>query len=48
MNSNNSTALRGTRVAGLGAAAALTIGLLSTSVAAADTFVPLPDGSKNA
>lgn len=48
MNSNNSTAHRGTRIAGFGAAAALTIGLLSNSVAAADTFVPLPDGSKDA
>ena len=48
MKSNSSTALRGTRIAGFGAAAALTIGLLSNSVAAADTFVPLPDGSKDA
>lgn len=39
---------RGARIAGLGAAAALTIGLMSTGAANADTFVPLPDGQQNA
>lgn len=36
------------RVAGLGAATAVTIGLLSTGAADADTFVPLPDGNRAA
>ncbi|MFE3290549.1 MspA family porin, partial [Rhodococcus sp. NPDC059234] len=46
MNSNDSPSRRGARIAGLGAAAAVTIGLMSTGAASADTFVPLPDGSK--
>ncbi|PBC56408.1 MspA family porin [Rhodococcus sp. ACPA1] len=37
---------RGARIAGLGAAAAVALGLMSTGAAAADTFIPLPDGSK--
>ncbi|MFR9753002.1 MspA family porin [Nocardia sp. 004] len=37
---------RGARVAGVGAAAAVAMGLLSTGAANADTFVPLPDGEK--
>ncbi|WP_327110213.1 MspA family porin [Nocardia sp. NBC_01730] len=37
---------RGARVAGIGAAAAVAMGLLSTGAANADTFVPLPDGQK--
>ncbi|TJZ74305.1 mspA family protein, partial [Rhodococcus oryzae] len=37
---------RGIRIAGVGAAAAVAIGLMSTGAAHADTFVPLPDGQK--
>ncbi|WP_028477513.1 MspA family porin [Nocardia sp. CNY236] len=37
---------RGGRVAGIGAAATLAMGLFSTGVADADAFVPLPDGEK--
>ena len=37
---------RGARIAGLGAAAAVALGLMSTGAASADTFIPLPDGSK--
>ncbi|EOM77629.1 mspA family protein [Rhodococcus rhodnii] len=37
---------RGARIAGLGAAAAVAMGLMSTGVANADTFVPLPGGEK--
>ncbi|MBB5914639.1 hypothetical protein BJY24_003506 [Nocardia transvalensis] len=37
---------RGARFAGIGAAAAVAIGLFSTGAANADTFVPLPDGQK--
>ncbi|WP_405160641.1 MspA family porin [Nocardia sp. NBC_01499] len=37
---------RGVRIAGVGAAAAVAMGLLSTGAANADTFVPLPDGQK--
>ncbi|MDF3306414.1 MspA family porin [Rhodococcus sp. T2V] len=37
---------RGARVAGLGAAAAVVLGLMSTGAANADTFVPLPGGEK--
>ncbi|BCK58567.1 MspA family porin [Nocardia wallacei] len=37
---------RGARFAGIGAAAAVAIGLFSTGAADADTFVPLPDGQK--
>lgn len=36
----------GVRVAGVGAVAAVAMGLFSTGAAAADTFVPLPDGQK--
>ncbi|MFC9556432.1 MspA family porin [Rhodococcus sp. NPDC056960] len=36
----------GLRIAGLGAALAVAVGLLATGVASADTFIPLPDGSK--
>ncbi|MFC8047099.1 MspA family porin [Nocardia sp. NPDC057353] len=36
----------GARVAGVGAAAAVAMGLFSTGAANADTFVPLPDGQK--
>lgn len=49
MSTNRTSGLRrGARIAGLGAAAAVTIGLLSTGAANADTFVPLPDGQQNA
>ncbi|MFF3569583.1 MspA family porin [Nocardia jiangxiensis] len=41
-----SGARRGARFAGIAAAAAVAIGLLSTGAANADTFVPLPDGQK--
>ncbi|WP_067672275.1 MspA family porin [Nocardia miyunensis] len=41
-----SGARRGARFAGIGAAAAVAIGLLSTGAANADTFVPLPDGHR--
>ncbi|QLY32504.1 MspA family porin [Nocardia huaxiensis] len=34
------------RAAGIGAAATVVVGLLSTGAANADTFVPLPDGQK--
>ena len=37
---------RAARVAGVGAAAAVAVGLLSVGAANADTFVPLPDGQK--
>ncbi|WP_368680743.1 MspA family porin (plasmid) [Rhodococcus opacus] len=37
---------RGARIAGLGAAAAVALGLMSTGAASADTFIPLPDGSR--
>ncbi|WP_040838058.1 MspA family porin [Nocardia brevicatena] len=37
---------RGSRITGVGAAAAVAVGLLSTGAANADTFVPLPDGQK--
>ncbi|MFC9998653.1 MspA family porin [Nocardia sp. NPDC127526] len=37
---------RAARVAGLGAAAAVAMGLFSTGAANADTFVPLPDGQR--
>ncbi|TQF74048.1 mspA family protein [Rhodococcus spelaei] len=49
MSENRKSGLRrGARIAGVGAAAAVAIGLMSTGVASADTFVPLPDGSKSA
>ncbi|WP_433199071.1 MspA family porin [Nocardia sp. CA-107356] len=44
--SENRTLRRGARIAGVGAAAAVAMGLLSTGAANADTFVPLPDGQK--
>ena len=37
---------RGAGIAGLGAAAAALLGVMSTGAASADTFIPLPDGSK--
>ncbi|MFC9555984.1 mspA family protein, partial [Rhodococcus sp. NPDC056960] len=37
---------RGARIAGLGGAAAALLGVMSTGAASADTFIPLPDGSK--
>ncbi|WP_433711766.1 MspA family porin [Nocardia sp. CA-084685] len=45
--SENRTLRRGARIAGVGAAAAVAMGLLSTGAANADTFVPLPDGQKS-
>jgi len=48
MSENRTTGLRrGAQVAGLGAAAAVAIGLLSAGAANADTFVPLPDVFKS-
>ncbi|BAD59811.1 MspA [Mycobacteroides abscessus subsp. abscessus] len=47
MSENRTKGLRhGVRAAGVGAAAAVAMGLLSTGAANADTFVPLPDGQK--
>ncbi|PXX68508.1 MspA protein [Nocardia tenerifensis] len=47
MSENRTNGLRrGARVAGVGAAAAVAMGLLSTGAANADVFVPLPDGQK--
>ena len=47
MSENRKTGLRrGARIAGLGAAAAVVLGLMSTGAANADTFVPLPGGEK--
>ncbi|MEV0297250.1 MspA family porin [Nocardia sp. NPDC050710] len=47
MSENRTNGLRrGARVAGVGAAAAVAMGLLSAGAANADTFVPLPDGQK--
>lgn len=47
MSENRKSGLRrGVRVAGLGAAAAVALGLMSTGVANADTFIPLPGGEK--
>ncbi|MFC9996087.1 MspA family porin [Nocardia sp. NPDC127526] len=47
MSENRTNGLRsGARFAGVGAAAAVAIGLFSTGAASADTFVPLPDGQK--
>lgn len=40
-------AASGARLGGIGAAAAVAIGLLSTGAAHADTFVPLPDGTES-
>ncbi|WP_433601316.1 MspA family porin [Nocardia sp. CA-135953] len=48
MSENRTNGLRrGARIAGVGAAAAVAMGLLSTGAANADTFVPLPDGQKS-
>lgn len=48
MSDNRNPGLRrGIRIAGVGAAAAVAIGLFSTGAANADTFVPLPDGVKS-
>ncbi|NKY84937.1 MspA family porin [Nocardia veterana] len=48
MNTNRANGVRwGARFAGIGAAAAVVVGLLSVGAANADTFVPLPDGHKN-
>ncbi|MCM6775173.1 MspA family porin [Nocardia sp. CDC159] len=47
MSENRTNGLRrGARFAGIGAAAAVAIGLFSTGAANADAFVPLPDGQK--
>lgn len=47
MSENRNPGLRrGAKIAGVGAAAAVAIGLMSTGAANADTFVPLPDGLK--
>ncbi|RDI66672.1 MspA family porin [Nocardia pseudobrasiliensis] len=47
MSENRTIGLRrGARFAGIGAAAAVAIGLFSTGAANADAFVPLPDGQK--
>ncbi|MEV0461613.1 MspA family porin [Nocardia tengchongensis] len=47
MSENRTAGLRrAARVAGIGAAASVAFGLLSTGAANADTFVPLPDGQK--
>lgn len=47
MSENRTNGLRrGARIAGIGAAAAVAMGLFSTGAANADTFVPLPDGQK--
>ncbi|MBL1075412.1 MspA family porin [Nocardia sp. 2] len=47
MSENRTNGLRrGARFAGIGAAAAVAMGLFSTGAANADTFVPLPDGQK--
>ncbi|MFJ4652740.1 MspA family porin [Nocardia sp. NPDC088792] len=49
MSENRTNGLRtGARIAGLGAAAAVAIGLFSTGAANADAFVQLPDGTKTA
>ncbi|NNH70152.1 mspA family protein [Nocardia uniformis] len=47
MSDNRLRGIRGARIAGVGAAAAVAVGLLSTGAANADTFVPLPDGQKS-
>ncbi|OZC88152.1 hypothetical protein CH282_08380 [Rhodococcus sp. 06-418-1B] len=47
MNKSRFTALRRIgRIAALGAAASMAVGLMSTGVANAETFVPLPNGEK--
>ena len=48
MSDNRINGLRlGARIAGIGGAVAVAIGLFSTGAANADTFVPLPDGQKS-
>jgi len=48
MSENRNPGLRrGAKIAGLGAVAAVAMGLLSTGAANADVFVPLPDGQKS-
>ncbi|WP_280396781.1 MspA family porin [Nocardia carnea] len=47
MSENRTDGVRkGARIAGIGAASAVAVGLLSVGAANADTFVPLPDGQK--
>jgi hypothetical protein len=47
MSENRNPGLRrGAKIAGVGAAAVVAIGLMSTGAASADVFVPLPDGQK--
>ncbi|QNG17822.1 mspA family protein [Rhodococcus triatomae] len=47
MSENRKSGLRrSARIAGLGAAAAMALGLMSTGAAHADTFVPLPGGER--
>ncbi|MCU1641904.1 MAG: mspA family protein [Nocardia sp.] len=47
MSENRTSGVRrAVRIAGFGAATAVALGLLSTGAANADTFVPLPDGTK--
>ncbi|WP_416563639.1 MspA family porin [Nocardia testacea] len=47
MSENRTDGVRnGARIAGVGAAAAVTVGLLSVGAANADAFVALPDGQK--
>ncbi|WP_040812787.1 MspA family porin [Nocardia concava] len=47
MSENRTAGLRrAARIAGVGAAASVALGLMSTGAANADTFVPLPDGHK--
>jgi hypothetical protein len=46
INERKSGFRRDARIAGLGAAAALALCVMSNGVASADTLIPLPDGSK--
>ncbi|WP_330184879.1 MspA family porin [Nocardia sp. NBC_01503] len=47
MSENRTSGVRrAVRIAGIGAAASVALGLMSTGAANADTFVPLPDGQK--
>ncbi|MRH86894.1 mspA family protein [Nocardia sp. SYP-A9097] len=49
MSENRTSGVRrAVRFAGIGAAASVALGLMSTGAANADTFVPLPDGQKAA
>ncbi|MBU3061479.1 MspA family porin [Nocardia sp. NEAU-G5] len=46
MSENRTSGVRrGARIAGIGAAATVAIGLLSTGAANADAYIPLPDGT---